>query len=236
MQQSIATPLVAGEGGPISLIPPTQQTSTISHLKDVTDNLDLQDNLSQKEDDILYIKKKKNTSKIVSRKGADNGNISIKMTLSNDTKPVIEFSTITSNISNNAKIDINMNNSKSNINDKNINNASNIIVNNTLYLTNVTQKLLSAPVTASSIQEHKPKPTVTVIESNNDKQAFIPHIKGSRLGMPKKIDYVLPVIVTLIALPVLGAIIFMVYKQGRDCWDKRHYRRMDFLIDGMYND
>lgn len=236
MQQSIATPLVAGEGGPISLIPPTQQTSTISHLKDVTDNLDLQDNLSQKEDDILYIKKKKNTSKIVSRKGADNGNISIKMTPSNDTKPVIEFSTITSNISNNAKIDINMNNSKSNINDKNINNASNIIVNNTLYLTNVTQKLLSAPVTASSIQEHKPKPTVTVIESNNDKQAFIPHIKGSRLGMPKKIDYVLPVIVTLIALPVLGAIIFMVYKQGRDCWDKRHYRRMDFLIDGMYND
>lgn len=232
--QSIATPLVAGEGGPISLIPPTQQTSTISHLKDVTDNLDLQDNLSQKEDDILYVKKKKNTSKIVSRKGADNGNISIKMTLSNDTKPIIEFSTIASNISNNAKIDINMNNSKSNVSDKNINNASNIIVNNTLYLTNVTQKLLS--VTTSSVQEHKPKPTATVIESNNDKQAFIPHTKGSRLGMPKKIDYVLPVIVTLIALPVLGAIIFMVYKQGRDCWDKRHYRRMDFLIDGMYND
>ncbi|XP_001120482.1 uncharacterized protein LOC724585 [Apis mellifera] len=232
--QSIATPLVAGEGGPISLIPPTQQTSTISHLKDVTDNLDLQDNLSQKEDDILYVKKKKNTSKIVSRKGADNGNISIKMTLSNDTKPIIEFSTIASNISNNAKIDINMNNSKSNVSDKNINKASNIIVNNTLYLTNVTQKLLS--VTTSSVQEHKPKPTATVIESNNDKQAFIPHTKGSRLGMPKKIDYVLPVIVTLIALPVLGAIIFMVYKQGRDCWDKRHYRRMDFLIDGMYND
>lgn len=232
--QSIATPLVAGEGGPISLIPPTQQTSTISHLKDVTDNLDLQDNLPQKEDDILYVKKKKNTSKIVSRKGADNGNISIKMTLSNDTKPIIEFSTIASNISNNAKIDINMNNSKSNVSDKNINKASNIIVNNTLYLTNVTQKLLS--VTTSSVQEHKPKPTATVIKSNNDKQAFIPHTKGSRLGMPKKIDYVLPVIVTLIALPVLGAIIFMVYKQGRDCWDKRHYRRMDFLIDGMYND
>ncbi|XP_043788570.1 uncharacterized protein LOC122712758 isoform X2 [Apis laboriosa] len=236
--QSIATPLVAGEGGPISLIPPTQQTSTISHLKDVTDNLDLQDNLSQKEDDILYLNKKKNTSKIVSRKGADNGNISIKITPSNDTKPIIEFSTIASNISNNinAKIDINMNNLKSNVSDKNINNASNTIVNNTLYLTNVTQKLLSAPVTASSIQEHKPKPTATVIESNNDKQAFIPRTKGSRVGMPKKIDYVLPVIVTLIALPVLGAIIFMVYKQGRDCWDKRHYRRMDFLIDGMYND
>lgn len=238
MQQSIATPLVAGEGGPISLIPPTQQTSTISHLKDVTDNLDLQDNLSQKEDDILYLNKKKNISKIVSRKGADNGNISIKMTPSNDTKPIIEFSTIASNISNNinAKIDINMNNLKSNVSDKNINNASNTIVNNTLYLTNITQKLLSAPVTASSIQEHKPKPTATVIESNNDKQAFIPRTKGSRIGMPKKIDYVLPVIVTLIALPVLGAIIFMVYKQGRDCWDKRHYRRMDFLIDGMYND
>lgn len=238
MQQSIATPLIAGEGGPISLIPPTQQTSTISHLKDVTDNLDLQDNLSQKEDDILYLNKKKNISKIVSRKGADNGNISIKMTPSNDTKPIIEFSTIASNISNNinAKIDINMNNLKSNVSDKNINNASNTIVNNTLYLTNITQKLLSAPVTASSIQEHKPKPTATVIESNNDKQAFIPRTKGSRVGMPKKIDYVLPVIVTLIALPVLGAIIFMVYKQGRDCWDKRHYRRMDFLIDGMYND
>ncbi|KOC71092.1 hypothetical protein WH47_01735 [Habropoda laboriosa] len=238
LNKNVATPSVAGEGGPISI------TSTISYLTNIVDNLDIQATLS-KEENIPYVKRRKNTSKIVSRKGAnemldvENDNISsIEVTLSNDTKPVIESSTTASVIHSSEHIDMNANSSKSNITDKNVYNASNDTVNTTLNSTNVSQKLpTNVPATASVIQEHKPKPTATVIdEPNSDKQAFIPHIKGSRLGMPKKIDYVLPVIVTLIALPVLGAIIFMVYKQGRDCWDKRHYKRMDFLIDGMYND
>ncbi|CAK9825518.1 hypothetical protein ANTRET_LOCUS3507 [Anthophora retusa] len=238
LNKNVATPSVAGEGGPISI------TSTTSHLTNIVSNFDIQNALS-KEENIPYVKRRKNTSKIVSRKGANemldvkNENISsTEITLSNDTMPIIEPSTVASVVHHNIYANMNANNLKSNNTDEHVNKASNVTVNNTSNSTNVMQQKLptNAPATVSVIQEHKPKPTATVIEHDSDKQAFIPHTKGSRLGMPKKIDYVLPVIVTLIALPVLGAIIFMVYKQGRDCWDKRHYRRMDFLIDGMYND
>ncbi|CAL7944488.1 unnamed protein product [Xylocopa violacea] len=229
-QNKDVIPSIAGEGGPISITSTTQQTLSIkstdgTHLPLTTENI-----LATVQENIPYAKRGKN-SKIVSRKGA-NEKLSVKNETglstdkmqSNDTKLVVESSSISSVISNNEKVDTNLNNTKSNITEK--------------HYTIATQKniLPNVSVTASSIQEHKPKPTATEVEPNSDKEAFIPHTKGSHLGMPKKIDYVLPVIVTLVALPVLGAIIFMVYKQGRDCWDKRHYRRMDFLIDGMYND
>lgn len=242
LQKNVATPLVAGEGGPISIISTTEPTfSTNSHkyITNATDSLDVRVNVSTEDDNVPYVKSKKTTSKIVSRKGA---NSSIETISSNDTKTIIKSLT-TKNVHNIGKIDTNMNELKSNITEKHTNVVSNTTVNSTLQVTNVIQqKLPSAAVinNASSVREHKHKPTRTQADSYSDKQAFIDHANsyysGSRLGMPKKIDYVLPVIVTLIALPVLGGIIFMIYKQGRDCWDKRHYRRMDFLIDGMYND
>lgn len=93
----------------------------------------------------------------------------------------------------------------------------------------------TTPKTSSHIP--KPKPTVTTVdgpEVNESRPSS--RTKSSSLGMPRKIDYIAPVIITIIAIPILGAAIFMLYRRGRDCWDKRHYRRMDFLIDGMYND
>ncbi|XP_076749410.1 uncharacterized protein LOC143422550 [Xylocopa sonorina] len=224
-------PSVAGEGGPISIISTTKQTLSTKSTFVTQLPLTVENSSAIVQDNITYAKRGKNTSKIVSRKGAtEKLNVknetvfSTEIMSSNDTKPVVELSPIPSTIFNKEKVNMNLNNSKSNITEK--------------HSTVAIQKNISpnASVTASTVQEHKPKPTATEVEPNSDKEAFIPHIKGSHLGMPKKIDYVLPVIVTLVALPVLGAIIFMVYKQGRDCWDKRHYRRMDFLIDGMYND
>lgn len=89
------------------------------------------------------------------------------------------------------------------------------------------------------IEKHipKPKPTVTTIGKMEFNEAKPPlRTKSSPLGMPRKMDYIVPVVITVVALPLLGAAIFVLYRRGRDCWDKRHYRRMDFLIDGMYND
>ncbi|XP_014485216.1 PREDICTED: uncharacterized protein LOC106749861 [Dinoponera quadriceps] len=83
----------------------------------------------------------------------------------------------------------------------------------------------------------KPKPTVTTVGKSETNEARLPsRNKGSLSGKPRKIDYIVPVIITIIAVPLLGTAIFLLYRRGRDCWDKRHYRRMDFLIDGMYND
>nr|XP_012232614.1 PREDICTED: putative uncharacterized protein DDB_G0282133 [Linepithema humile] len=122
----------------------------------------------------------------------------------------------------------------------NLNNSSTTLAStNTTILhakTNVVHNATTiAPKTSSHIP--KPKPTVTTVDGPEVNES-IPssRTKNSSLGMPRKIDYIAPVIITIIALPILGAAIFMLYRRGRDCWDKRHYRRMDFLIDGMYND
>lgn len=47
--------------------------------------------------------------------------------------------------------------------------------------------------------------------------------------------YVLPIVLTILAVPLLAIILTVGYKRGAEWWQHRHYRRMDFLIDGMYN-
>ncbi|XP_011868386.1 PREDICTED: uncharacterized protein LOC105562278 [Vollenhovia emeryi] len=97
----------------------------------------------------------------------------------------------------------------------------------------------AASQASSHVVKHvpKPKPTVTTVDGPEINESVpLSRTKNPPLGMPRKIDYIVPVIITIVALPILGAAIFVLYRRGRDCWDKRHYRRMDFLIDGMYND
>ena len=45
-----------------------------------------------------------------------------------------------------------------------------------------------------------------------------------------------PVIVGLVLGFVFIAVVaFVAYKKLQDVWSRRHYNRMDFLIDGMYD-
>lgn len=88
-------------------------------------------------------------------------------------------------------------------------------------------------------KKFRPKPTATIGGINNDNSKPIVHgapTKSPPLGMPTKINYVVPVIITILILPLFVLSMIYIYKNGRDCWEKRHYRRMDFLIDGMYNE
>lgn len=97
--------------------------------------------------------------------------------------------------------------------------------------------IMNNTITKASSHIPKPKPTVTTVDGPEINESIpLSRTKNPPLGMPRKIDYIVPVIITIVALPILGAVIFVLYRRGRDCWDKRHYRRMDFLIDGMYND
>ena len=91
-------------------------------------------------------------------------------------------------------------------------------------------------MSTEKVKKHKLKPTVTIGGSNVDEPIPASPTKNPPLGMPRKIDYIVPVMITIFALPLLGVATYVLYRRGRDCWDKRHYRRMDFLIDGMYNE
>ncbi|XP_054004637.1 uncharacterized protein LOC128890300 [Hylaeus anthracinus] len=218
------TPSFVGEGGPISIASTTQRaSSTTSHSISISEHLNAESNFPNE--------KTPKNSKIVARKGANEMNVK-REPVSHDTKSEAEHSTVASVIGINEKrVNVDLNNAKSETIDKLSKDDSHTTVKNASQ-----EKVpTSTTIITSLLKEHKAKPTVTVAGPNSDKRPFVSPTR-SRLGMPKKIDYLLPVIITLLALPILGAVIFMVYKQGRDCWDKRHYRRMDFLIDGMYND
>ncbi|KAJ8675508.1 hypothetical protein QAD02_011294 [Eretmocerus hayati] len=82
----------------------------------------------------------------------------------------------------------------------------------------------------------KPKPVFTESDGKAPDGPIPASPTRASLSTPSKIDYIVPAAITLTALPLLGAAFLVLYRRGRDYWDKRHYRRMDFLIDGMYNE
>lgn len=48
-------------------------------------------------------------------------------------------------------------------------------------------------------------------------------------------EYVVPVVTLIFAIPLLMGLFLLSYRRAKEFWLTRHYRRMDFLVDGMYN-
>lgn len=51
----------------------------------------------------------------------------------------------------------------------------------------------------------------------------------------RRANYVIPIVAVILSVPLVAIIISFLYKRGTDWWQHRNYRRMDFLIEGMYN-
>lgn len=47
---------------------------------------------------------------------------------------------------------------------------------------------------------------------------------------------VMPIVITILLVPMFAVLGFMALRRGQEAWKNRHYKRMDFLLDGMYND
>ncbi|KAK6624031.1 hypothetical protein RUM44_010889 [Polyplax serrata] len=45
-----------------------------------------------------------------------------------------------------------------------------------------------------------------------------------------------PIAASIFLVPLFIMVIFFTWRNLKDYWEKRYYKRMDFLIDGMYND
>lgn len=84
----------------------------------------------------------------------------------------------------------------------------------------------------------KGKPGVTYDEDDlpRDADGKVVLPKDNLIGSGPSFDYVVPIVIAMLAVPFVAVVGAFLYKKGRDFWDRRHYRRMDFLIDGMYND
>lgn len=47
--------------------------------------------------------------------------------------------------------------------------------------------------------------------------------------------YIMPLVTLIFAIPMVLALGIMATRRFKAYWSTRHYRRMDFLVDGMYN-
>jgi len=109
--------------------------------------------------------------------------------------------------------------------------------------TNFTAKVISNAT--SSANSHLPLivPTVPVHKSKPEETTVDEAVQDSG----PTTDYVVPLVIAMLAVPLVGVLCALMYMKGRDFWERRHYgridflwdsrndSRMDFLIDGMYN-
>uniref|UniRef100_A0A182MP21 Uncharacterized protein n=1 Tax=Anopheles culicifacies TaxID=139723 RepID=A0A182MP21_9DIPT len=69
-------------------------------------------------------------------------------------------------------------------------------------------------------------------------QEFLPSgLGGGGPGDPpnSRREYIVPIVTLIFAIPLLLGLFLLSYRRAKEFWLTRHYRRMDFLIDGMYN-
>lgn len=65
---------------------------------------------------------------------------------------------------------------------------------------------------------------------------YMPSEFGGRDVAPNsRREYVVPIVTLIFAIPLLLGLFLLSYRRAKEFWLTRHYRRMDFLIDGMYN-
>lgn len=115
-------------------------------------------------------------------------------------------------------------------------------INNTVNVTATTEK--------KPIKKHKPKPTFTesddsiqpqLSSSDEHKNEYKTQKVQSSLDfiLDKKSnnrsEYIVPIVAVIMSVPLVAIVISLIYKRSTDWWQHRNYRRMDFLIEGMYN-
>ncbi|XP_022114549.2 uncharacterized protein LOC110992878 [Pieris rapae] len=83
------------------------------------------------------------------------------------------------------------------------------------------------------------KPTVLssqILDKLSENLEFQPDAKVKKMHDNSHPDLVMPIVITILVVPMFAVVGYMALKRGQEAWKNRHYKRMDFLLDGMYND
>ncbi|CAB3225026.1 unnamed protein product [Arctia plantaginis] len=199
--------------------------------------------LPKNNDNIPSLDKETGKSKIVARKGA--GNYTDEITNSSE-KPILSLSENVSLKANTSIANSNTTNEQSTTTIKNItlqmDNSSVVnksTVNNSSENANNTVQLpkkpliLNADLLENAQSEIKSSPATIVnsqIQSPNNKVKTYISSANNHPGM------VMPIVITILLVPMFAVLGYMALRRGQEAWKNRHYKRMDFLLDGMYND
>ncbi|CAG9762213.1 unnamed protein product [Ceutorhynchus assimilis] len=106
-----------------------------------------------------------------------------------------------------------------------------------------TGRNISAKTTNSSTIIHHKKPIFTesdsdFIDTNTDKENILTVDQIDPLLADKnynRSDYIVPIVAVILSVPLVAILASLVYKRGADWWQHRNYKRMDFLIEGIYH-
>ncbi|XP_068154082.1 uncharacterized protein [Drosophila tropicalis] len=82
----------------------------------------------------------------------------------------------------------------------------------------------SASAPSSATPEPADSPVVELLRESNGNLAD----RGNQ--------YIVPIVTVMLTVPLAIGVTIVMYRRFREMWSTRHYRRMDFLVDGMYND
>lgn len=105
----------------------------------------------------------------------------------------------------------------------------------------------SATTTTTEAMKQIYKPTVTIgsddmndtltKERSNQPIPKVPTIEyyQKKEEDNKRSTFIIPIVAVILSVPLVAIVMNILYKRCKEWWSHRHYSRMDFLIDGMYN-
>ncbi|XP_030767801.1 uncharacterized protein LOC115891485 [Sitophilus oryzae] len=132
-------------------------------------------------------------------------------------------------------------NVSTNLSNKKIDTNSSGLDSNLKKVFNITE---TVPKTNASIVIHKSKkPLVTesdsdYIDLSSPEENVISADQIDPLlskKQSKRSDYIVPIVVVILSVPLVAIALSFVYKRVAYWWQHRNYKRMDFLIEGMYH-
>lgn len=90
--------------------------------------------------------------------------------------------------------------------------------------------------TSTTIRPKKPTVTIGGDDSSLSSKDNLSNIDSITVNSHKSSsNFIVPIVAVILSVPLVAIIISVLYKRGTEWWQHRHYSRMDFLIDGMYN-
>lgn len=121
-----------------------------------------------------------------------------------------------------------------------VNTTSKFVNSSTQLTTNHTSSTTKATTTSTTIKPKKPLFTehdevVVAPAKPNLDIPILAHIDTTMEKKVRRADYVVPIVAVILSVPLVAVILSVFYKKGKDWWQHRNYRRMDYLIEGMYN-
>ncbi|XP_059060237.1 uncharacterized protein LOC131853387 [Achroia grisella] len=115
-------------------------------------------------------------------------------------------------------------------------------VNNVPEIKNITVLPLKPTVLSyealAEVDEHTKNEQLSIKSSSESviDQIPNPNVKKIEAMNSSRPDLIMPVVITILTVPLFAVLGYMALRRGQEAWKNRHYKRMDFLLDGMYND